>query len=266
MHFQGVARLVPDHLTSQLTRQFSVPAFFILTLLLSSNPAAAQSLANLTINTSPSPTATVPDFQAMIMAADEAQDEAADESPFNPYESAQMDVLIGRAMTLQEQNKHEPAIALFEQAWQISRISHGLYHEQQIFLIDQIVHSAMEAGQWELVDNQYDYLEHLYRRLYELDDPRLETGLQKISSFHVNAYNFNIDGRREHHLRRAAQIFDTRLEVANLTLAEGHPKFQFLQESLAISRHQLYLMSAQYKENLARRERSRRDQILAGID
>ena len=271
MHFNGVSQL-------KSIEQQVVLAWFKTVcascLLLFATNTSAQYLALPTIQSPTTESDSIHLPQAMQEAARLSIREGINEdfrpsseaALFNPYETEQLNNLLRQALANQESGDHQQALSLFEQAWQISRISHGLYHESQVDLIDQMVYSAMELGSWDVVDSNYDYLRHLYSRLYEIDDPRLETGLQKISSFHVNAFNLNIDGKREYHLRKAAQIFDIRLQVATLTLSEGHPKFGFLQESLAISRHQLYLMSQQHKEMLTRHRQSRRDQVLVGLD
>lgn len=271
MHFNGVSQL--DTSKRQAAPVWLMTALAA-SLLLFATITSAQNLALPTIQnpTFESDSVVLPDALRESVSQLSGDDlgenfsKSSNDQLFNPYQSEQLDLLLRQALASQESGDHQLALSLFEQAWQISRISHGLYHESQVDLIDLMVYSAIELGSWDVVDTNYDYLSHLYRRLYDIDDPRLETGLQKISSFHVNAFNLNIDGKREYHLRKAAQIFDIRLQVATLTLSEGHPKFGFLQESLAISRHQLYLMSQQHKEMLTRHRQSRRDQVLAGLD
>ena len=128
------------------------------------------------------------------------------EEQFSPYDASQFQATMNKALALQEAGEHEAALPEFYRAWQIRRIEHGLYHEVQIPVLESLVVSELEAGEWEAADRHYDYMAHLYRRLYDIDDPRLEAGLQKLSSFHVNAFNVNLGGRREHHLRKAAEI------------------------------------------------------------
>ena len=166
----------------------------------------------------------------------------------------------------QEAGEHEVAIKAFNQALQITRIKYGLYHEAQIPLLEGIILSSMEVRDWESVDKRYAYMEHLYRKLYDVDDPRLENGLQKVSSFHVSAFNINLDGRREYHLRRAATVFRTRLEVAENTLDEGHPRFEYLNEGIANCREQLYRMSNAERESEKSSRDRVRDRLLADLD
>ncbi|GAB5501234.1 MAG: hypothetical protein PsegKO_35450 [Pseudohongiellaceae bacterium] len=168
-------------------------------------------------------------------------------------------------LSQQELGDHRAAVSAFEQALQIARVNYGLFHESQIPLVESIIYSLMEIQDWESVDRQFDYMAHLYRRLYDIDDPRLESGLQKISSYHVNAFNINLEGRGEYHLRKAANLFKLRLEVAEQTLTEDHPKLDYLNESLALSREHLYLMSNRHKQRMKKIAQSSRDNLLADL-
>lgn len=185
---------------------------------------------------------------------------------FNPFDANQFQVYLSRGLALQEAGDHEAALPVLDRAWQISRIEHGLFHEAQIPVLESMVVSELEAGNFEAVNLHYDYMEHLVKRLYDIDDPRLESGLQKISSFHVNAFNVNLGGQRELHLRKAARILKLRLEVAERTLAEDHPRVNYLAESIALSRHQLYLMSDRHKELMIRKQAAARDRLFVTLD
>lgn len=185
---------------------------------------------------------------------------------FSPYQRDMLEPAIEDGLLAQENGNHSAAIAAFDQALQITRVSYGLYHESQIPLVESIIYSAMEMAAWDAVDDRFTYLEHLYRRLYDVDDPKLESGLQKVSSFHVNAFNINLDGRQEYHLRQAARLFQLRLEVAEHTLTEDHPKFDYLNQSIALSRQHLYLLSNRHKELLRLNARGNRDNLLADLD
>ncbi|MEX2469976.1 MAG: hypothetical protein WD396_09490 [Pseudohongiellaceae bacterium] len=192
--------------------------------------------------------------------------EGAAAEDFNPFDADQFQAYLSRGLALQEAGEHESALPVLDRAWQINRIERGLYHESQVPVLESMVVSELESGDFEAVNRHYAYMEHLYRRLYDIDDPRLDSGLQKISSFHVNAFNVNLAGQREYHLRKAASILKLRLEVAERTLAEDHPKVNYLTESIALSRHQLYLMSDRHKEMLARKQASSRDRLFATLE
>lgn len=188
-----------------------------------------------------------------------------DTSAYNPYDSLSLEPSLELGLSQQEIGDHRAAVNAFEQALQVTRVNYGLFHDSQLPLVESIIYSLMEMGDWEAVDKRFDYLAHLYRRLYDIDDPRLENGLQKISSYHVNAFNINLEGRGEYHLRKAANLFKLRLKVAEQTLTEDHPKLDYLNQSLALSREHLYLLSNRYKERMKKIQQSSRDNLLADL-
>jgi hypothetical protein len=185
---------------------------------------------------------------------------------YNPYDHGQLETLVQEAIQIQEAGDHQRAVFAFEQAWQTSRVAYGLYHQAQIPLLESMIASQIELEEWQSIDNHYAYLELLYTRLYDTEDVMLEAGLQKISSWHINAFNLNLDGKREQHLRKARSLLKLRLEVAANTLPAGHPKFEFLNESIRLSEQHLYLMSARHKQQLRQQERVERDRLLATLD
>ena len=114
--------------------------------------------------------------------------------------------------------------------------------------------------------SHYAYMENLYRRLYEVTDPLLETGLQKIVSWHVRALNINVDGKRIEHLQQANKLFKLRLQIAQHTLHTDDPKLDFLLRNIEISERQLFLVSDLNREMQRRQQRSRQNNLLADLD
>lgn len=212
-------------------------------------------------------TISAPEFShEAFIESDWAQDSRDSETAFTPYSNQQYEPLLRRGLQFQEEGEHEAALDLLNQVWQISRINYGLYHEDQIPVLKSIVYSELETQDWEAVDKVFDYMTHLYKQLYEDTDPRLEAGLRQISSFHINAFNANLDGEGKYHLQKAAVLLEMRLENAELTLPEDDPKMQYLEESVALSRQHLYLMSDRYQQTLARQGEANREMLFADLD
>lgn len=187
------------------------------------------------------------------------------QAAITPYDLQALEPSLELGLGQQELGDHRAAVNAFEQALQIMRINYGLFHEAQVPLVESIIFSLMEMQEWEAVDQRFDYLAHLYERLYDTDDPRLEKGLQKISSYHVNAFNINLEGRGEYHLRKAANLFKLQLEVAEQTLTEDHPRLDYLHQSLELSRAHLYLLSNSYRERVKSAQQANRDGLLADL-
>jgi hypothetical protein len=185
---------------------------------------------------------------------------------YSPYDHAFLEPLFDQGRRRQESGEHSEALSDFNKAWQVSRINYGLYHDSQLALLDSMIECEIQLEDWEAVDKHYAYMEHLYRRLYNIDDARLEHGLQKISSWHISALNINLDGKRIEHLRKANSIFKLRLKVAELTLSADDPKFASLHRSIQFSERQLYRASDLSKEIVRVQRRVRRDRLLAGTD
>lgn len=193
----------------------------------------------------------------------EATLEATD---YNAYDQRLVDPLVVQARQLQESGSHTEAVTLFKEAIHILRVNHGLYNDSQIELLDAMIESEISLQNWELVNQHYGYMEHLYKRLYAVNDPRLETGLQKVVTWHVNALNVNLDGKRIEHLQQANRLFKLRLQIAQLTLQTDDPKFDFLNRNIEICERQLFLASDLNREMQRRQQRARQNALLADLD
>ena len=97
------------------------------------------------------------------------------------FHTNSLDSNLSKAVALQESGEHEAAILAFQKAWEIDRIHNGLYNESQVSIIENIIFSSMKLANWDSVNEQFEYLEHLYKRIYDTGNPKLDLGLQKIS-------------------------------------------------------------------------------------
>lgn len=177
------------------------------------------------------------------------------ESQYGAYDQRQIEPLGDLGRLSQSTGEYQQALSLFKQALHVSRINHGLYHEEQIPIIDDIIAAEIALRNWESVNNYYAYQEHLYQRLYDMDDPRLEAGLKKVSAWHVNALNVNLDGKRIDHLRKANELFKLRMQIAENTLAVDDPKVAVLAQNIKICERELFLASDLNREMMVREQR-----------
>ena len=174
------------------------------------------------------------DFKHLVVGKNTSQ---------SAFQMNSLDSNLSRALALQESGKHEAAVLAFQRVWEIDRIQNGLYSESQISIIENIIFSFMELANWDSVNEQFEYLEHLYKRIYDTGNPKLELGLQKISSWHVNALNEDLDGQRLMHLRKVHKLFKKRLDIATLALNAEDQRLQYLRDNIALSQRALYLYS-----------------------
>ena len=179
------------------------------------------------------------------------------DSEFGAYDRRQVEQLEDLGRLSQSAGEFHQASMLFKQALHVARVNNGLYHESQIPIIDRIIDAEIALRDWESVDNLYAYQAHLYQRLYDMDDPRLEAGLRKVSAWHVNALNVNLDGKRVEHLRKANKLFKLRMQIAENTLALDDPKFAVLAQNIKICERELFLASDLNREMMVRQQRDK---------
>jgi len=178
------------------------------------------------------------------------------ESDFGAYDQRQIESLEDLGRLSQSAGEHQQALLLFKQALHVARINQGLYHESQISIVDDIISAEISLKNWEEVNNFYAYQEHLYRRLFEVDDPRLEAGLRKVSAWHITALNVNLGGNRIEHLRKVRKLFKLRMQIAENTLSLDDPKFAMLARNIEIFERELFLSSDLNREMLIRQQRN----------
>ena len=162
---------------------------------------------------------------------------------YSPFDTAQLDPLISSGIRSQELGNHEQALVAFQKAFEVVRVQNGLYSESQVPIIESIISSEIDLKRWEAVNKNYEYLEHLYGKIYSVDNPKFSLALQKISLWHVNALDLNLDGQRVEHLRKVHKISKKRLQIAEVTAGPEDPIFEHLNESIGLSERELYRYS-----------------------
>ena len=178
------------------------------------------------------------------------------ESDFSAYDLRQIELMENLGRFSQSSGEHRQALVFFKQALHVARINQGLYHESQISIVDDIISAEIALQNWEEVNNFYAYQEHLYRRLYDTDDSRLEAGLKKASAWHITALNVNLGGNRIEHLRKVNKLFKLRMQIAENTLSLDDPKFAMLARNIEIFERELFLSSDLNNEVMIRQQRN----------
>ncbi len=185
---------------------------------------------------------------------------------YGPYDIRLKEALRGLGFRLKQEGQFEEASLVFKRALHVSRVNEGLNNESQLAIVERLIEVDQQLAAWDEVNDHFTYLEHLYKKLYKLDDPRLEQGLRKVVAWHFDASNFNLNGNRIEHLRKAHGLLKLRLQSAELTLSGEDPLLDSLKRNIERSEYYLYLNSELYQELSSERRRSLRDRYLANID
>ncbi len=184
------------------------------------------------------------------MSVIEKQRESILQLEFNygPYDIRLKEALKGLGFQLKNSGDFFESRNAYNRALHISRVNEGLYNASQVSIVERLIELDFGLANWEEVNKHYGYLEHLYKRLYRIDDPKLEEGLKKVVAWHIDASNINLGGNRVEHLRKVYLLFKLRLKVAELTLSGEDPMFDFLKYNIARSERYLYMASDLNKE------------------
>jgi len=188
------------------------------------------------------------------------------ENNYGPYDIRLKEAFKGLGFQLKNSGDFFEARNAYNRALHISRVNEGLYNVSQVSIVERLIELDFRLANWTDMNNHYGYLENLYKRLYRVDDPKLEEGLKKVVAWHIDASNINLDGNKIEHLRKVHTLFKLRLQVAELTLAGEDPMFDFLKQNIARSERYLYLASDLNKEMMRQRKRSLRDRYIVARD
>ncbi|HSH12448.1 MAG TPA: hypothetical protein VLA15_01820, partial [Desulfurivibrionaceae bacterium] len=96
------------------------------------------------------------------------EDIAALERTEGQYAATLTEKLLSLGRLLQQQDDHSRAITVFERADHISRVNNGLYHPEQMAIVERQVESYLALGDFAAVNDKQHYLLYLSRKLDEI--------------------------------------------------------------------------------------------------
>ena len=140
----------------------------------------------------------------------------------------------------QQQGDHLAAIATFDRAIHVNRINSGLYTLEQISAVEQLIQSYMALGDWEQADIYNNYLFHVQQKAFGVDDPRLIPVLDRLATWHIQAFNIGYGSLRGIRLRQAQIMFNAAARMVSMHFGKTDERFVDYQRSIA---HSAYLIS-----------------------
>ena len=121
--------------------------------------------------------------------------------------------LIGLGLAYRNLGQNREAIQAFNQALHINRINHGLYGASQLPLMELIIQTNTALSDWQALDQNFDYLYWVNRRLYGDDDPRLLPVIERLGRWNLQAYSLTSDPAPFKHLLDAAELFQNAVRI-----------------------------------------------------
>jgi tetratricopeptide (TPR) repeat protein len=128
-----------------------------------------------------------------ILAFNRAIKEA--ESREGAYGSSLSESLLGLALLLQSQGRHEEAIKLFKRGSHLSRINEGLHCEQQLPFVRGEIASQKARQNYSQADQRHDYLHHVQTKSMASGDAQAGAHME-YAQWQYEAYQLGLDDKR----------------------------------------------------------------------
>lgn len=140
----------------------------------------------------------------------------------------------------QEQGDHLAAVETLDRAIHVNRINAGLYTLEQIPVVEQLIQSYIALGDWEQADIYNNYLFHVQQKAFGYNDPRLIPGLERLATWHIQAFNVGYGELPGIRLRQSEIMFNAAARMVGVHFGKNDERFITYQQNIANS---AYLVS-----------------------
>jgi len=106
----------------------------------------------------------------------------------NPYSENLREQYAALGQLLQRAGDFEGSIEVLEKAMHIGRVNQGLFTIEQIPLVESIIASQTELGNYSEVDDYHEYLYYIQQKTYPEGDPRLLAAKERWADWSVESY------------------------------------------------------------------------------
>lgn len=158
------------------------------------------------------------------------------ESEQGPFGAGLSEHLQSLATQYQNDGLHEEALTVFNRAIHVQRINGGLYDLSQAPMIEQAIQSHIAVGDWGEASKRHEHLFWLHQRNFGQDDPRMLPILEKLSSWHLNAYSLN-RGPVASHLLNAYSLLQSSVSLISTNFGENDTRLINPLRGIAISNY-----------------------------
>ena len=198
------------------------------------------------------------------------------------YQPDLAETLAGLGAIYLEQGNHSGAEETFQRALHNSRVNDGLYNQNQLPILEQLISLNTFTRDWPDLDQNYSYLYWLSKRNYGPNDPRLLPVIDRIGRWHLHAYAYAGDGQQLQHLQVADNLYGKFIQIVETHYGANDPRLVNALYGVALTSYQMAVLASDAEKfneirngqgsafNSGRREllqeaRSRDDLMLSGF-
>ena len=146
---------------------------------------------------------------------------------------------IGLGLAYKELGRYQKAVEAFKKSLHINRVNKGLDNPDQLPILELIIETHTAAGDWEALDEDYQYLYWASRRIYGEDDPQLLSVIYRLSKWHLNAYLTKYDPIPFKHVLFADKLFHDAIDVIETSYGEKDPRLIDALNGVAIANYHI---------------------------
>lgn len=129
--------------------------------------------------------------------------------------------LIGLGQAYKQLGRYEEAVDAFTRSLHVNHVNQGPDNPDQLPILDLIIDTNAVAGDWEALDENYDYLNWIGRRMYGEDDPRLLDVISRITRWRIKAYLTRYDSIPFKHLIKSHSLCHEAVRIIDNNYVPG---------------------------------------------
>ncbi len=172
------------------------------------------------------------------------------ESEQGAFSSALSEQLLSLAANYQARGKHSEAVEAFKRALHVQRINEGLYSMAQVPAMEQMIESQIAIGEWDEAAKRHSHMYWLHQRNFGKDDPRMLPMLEKMSSWHLNAFSLS-PVNIANHLMSAHHLFAMSIDIIDKHYGKQDMQMIKPLKGLAVSNYYLATLQAEQSRRAA---------------
>jgi len=161
----------------------------------------------------------------------------------------------------QQLGDHRAAITTLTRAMHVSRVNAGLHSLQQVPVVEAMIQSFGELGDWGQVDKYQNYMYFVQRRAYGHEDPRMIPALERLGRWNLEAFSLGFGEPLGGRLSTAQLMFRAATQMVGMHFGRKDERYQTYLRDVARSAY-LVSLYPEYMAELSRPEyRSSEDKL-----
>ncbi len=146
------------------------------------------------------------------------------ESEYNPFDPRLLEPLSSIESLHRQMGNFDAVLKVQNRRLQLVRTSQGLEHPDTIPLIESIVQTEIQSGNWEAVADQLEHLRTIAMENYGIESDELAAAMVRQADWFQAMVYLGEDRRRARNFMKSREVFDELLDIAEDRYGEDDPR------------------------------------------